>query len=562
MQRTLNIVKYLRPKAFLATLLAALLLAACHTAPSVATESTVETESPETKTRETDVSTDTQPNEETEPSIETEPPVVDVPLLSAVLTDSATGAPVEGVTLTVSGSRVVLGIPLVVSESALRSATVGFTMADGTEISPCTMDLTVENTVEVPDGTGNTVACTVTAERLTYGLPLLEIHTDGGVAIVEKNTYIHGTLTVNGREFQIKIKGRGNASWNMFPKKAYRIKLDEGASLFGLTKNRDWVLTSNYADKSLIRNCVAHTIADSLSGLEYTPTHFPVNLYINGEYMGVYTFGDKIEDGKGRLDLGDPVYDENGVVDVGFLIEIGWDFDEENVYNRDYFDTDLLYRLFVKEPEVPVANTAEFWIVKNYILQTERAIVNDDGWENYIDVDSFVDWFIVNELTFNTESSYYRSCYLWRPVGGKLKMGPVWDFDMAFGNHYGDLAGYDGWCTTESTYQYLSTNWMNYLLTYPAFTERLVARWNEVKDDLLLTALTAVDEYSAMLAGSQEQNFEVWDIMNVGVGMGSVDYYTYNTYDKQVQYVRDFINTRWQYMDARLNSAEYRTATE
>ncbi len=491
----------------------------------------------------------------TEPPVTTEQPVPDAPLAAVTLADQ-NGGSINGVTLNVDGDMAVIKVPLILSEAVLKNAEVGFVTTHGTVIAPQKMDLTGECRIEIPDGNGNTVTCTVTAERESYGLPLLEIHTDGGAAIVEKNTYIHGRLTVDGEEHLMKIKGRGNASWNYFPKKAYRIKLDSGASILGLTKNRDWVLVSNYADKSLIRNCVASSIASSLSGLEYTSTHIPVNLYINGEYMGVYTFADKIEAGKGRLDLGDPVYGANGVEDVGFLLEIGWDFDGENVYNKDFFNTEWAFRIYVKEPEIPQANTPEFTFIKNYVIATENALLNG-GWENYIDLDSWVDWFIVNELTFNTESSFYRSCYLWKPAGGKLRLGPVWDFDMAFGNHYGDLPGYNGWCTTESTYQYLYTNWMNLLIRYPAFTDRLVERWNEVKDSLLVTSLEAIDTYSEMLDGSEQQNFKRWDIMGVGVGMGSVDIYTYNTYDKQVQYLRDFINTRWQYIDNRLNSGEY-----
>ena len=392
-------------------------------------------------------------------------------------------------------------------------------------------------------------------------LPVMEIVTKDNEPIVEKNTYIRGTLTIDGVSYSMKIRGRGNASWNHFPKKSYRIKLDEGSSLFGLPENRDWVLTSNYADKTMIRNCVAHTIASSLEGLEYTPTHFPVNLYLNGEYWGVYTFADKIEEGNGRLELGNmTVTAENG--DIGFLLEIGWDFDEENVYNRDYFDTEKAFRIFVKEPEIKEANTPEFLFLKYYIINMENAIANNEGWEYYIDVDAWIDWFIVNELTFNTESSFYRSCYLWRPEGGKLKLGPVWDFDMAFGNHYGDIKGYDGFCTTESTYQYISENWMNDLMQYPAFTDRLTERWNEVKEELLRTALWAVDWYSAMLDGDQQRNFEVWDIMGSYIGMASVDPWIYNTYDKQVQYLRDFINTRWLYIDTRLNAGEYTRPSE
>ncbi len=543
-------------KSYPLLLLTALLLSACTPAIDLS-----ETDLPVTETVET-APAETVPETALSELIpetalpETVPAETDVPLSEAVLLDPHTGEPIPDVTLTVAGDRAVVGVPLLLSDAVLKNAAVRFMMTDGTLTEPCTVDLTGETAVELPDGEGGSILCTVTGERRSHGLTVLAIETDGGVPIAEKNTYIHGVLKVNGREFPLQIKGRGNASWNMFPKKSYRLKLDEGAPLFALPKNRDWVLTSGYADKSLIRNCVAHTVAASLSGLDYTPTHIPVHLYLNGEYMGVYTFGDKIEDGNGRLELGESVVGENGVEDVGFLLEIGWDFDEENFYNRDYFDTERAFRVFVKEPEVTEPNSPEYLIVKNYILRMERAIMTDDGWEDYIDVDSWVDWFIVNELTFNTESSYYRSCYLWRPVGGKVHMGPVWDFDMAFGNHLGDLRGYDGWCTTESTYEYISRNWMNELMTYPAFTERLAARWNEVKDELLTVALSAVEEYSAMLAGSAEANFQRWDILGVRVGMGAVDPAVYDTYEKQVEYVKEFIETRWAYMDERLNSDE------
>jgi len=132
-------------------------------------------------------------------------------------------------------------------------------------------------------------------------------------------------------------------------------------------------------------------------------------------------------------------------------------------------------------------------------------------------------------------------------------LGPVWDFDMAFGNHYGDIPGYDGWCTTECEYEYLMENWMNYLITYDEFNDAVQARWNEKKDELYKVALDAVDSYSTELMGSAEQNFKRWPILTWRIGAGSVDPLVYDTYDKQVEYVRDFIEQRWNYMDERIN---------
>ncbi|MBR6530130.1 MAG: CotH kinase family protein [Clostridia bacterium] len=463
------------------------------------------------------------------------------------------GKSVEDATLYAYANVCQINLPMHLSESSLEGACVALYAEDGAVLYQGALDPGATNTLTLRNGE-QTRTCLVFSDRLNYRLSVVEIDTEGGAPIVEKNTYLRATLTVDGVSYETEVRGRGNASWNMFPKKAYRLKLAQGAELFGMEKNRDWVLASNYTDKSLIRNCVAHTMAQSLSGLEYTPTHVPVHLYVNGEYMGVYTFADKIEDGTGRLSLGETTLSSTGKADIGFLLEIGWDFDEENVYNRDYFDTSMVLRIFVKEPKITRANTPEFLYVKNYILKMEEAVVANDGWEEYIDLDSWVDWFIINEFTFNTESSFYRSCYLYKNQGGKLKLGPVWDFDMAFGNHLGDLAGYDGFCTTESTYQYITENWMDYLIEYPAFQSRLKARWNEVKDDLYETALFAVDHYAALLEGSQEENFKKWDILSKRVGVASVDPEKYPTYESQIVYLRDFIDQRYHYLDKRLSA--------
>jgi len=471
--------------------------------------------------------------------------------------NSVTGKSYDGVSFSVFGNMAVISLPLIVSEADTRSASIDLISSSGEKISIQEMDLTSQNKITITDSDEKTRSYLIISERLTYELPIMEIHTDDEKPIVDKNTYVHGSLTIDGISYGMNIRGRGNASWNHFPKKSYRIKLDDGESLFGLPQNRDWVLTSNYADKTMIRNCVAHTMAASLDGLDFTPTHIPVNLYLNGSYIGVYTFADKIEEGNGRLDLQGNETEKTDELDVGFLLEIGWDFDAENIYNRDYFDTNAVIRIYVKEPKIKEPNSREFLYVKNYILRMEEAVINNNGWENYIDVDSWIDWFIINEMTFNTESSFYRSCYLWRESGGKLMLGPVWDFDMAFGNHQGDIPGYNGWCTTESNYLPISQNWMYYLMQYDTFTDRVVKRWNEIKNDLLSNTLNAIDHYSGLLDGSQQQNFLIWDIMNVGVGVGSVSPYIYNTYDKQVQYLRDFVNTRWKYIDTRLNSSEY-----
>lgn len=469
---------------------------------------------------------------------------------------TATGKPYADCTFAVRGNVVTFGYPLVAPDADVHAATLYFT-TDGTAPAR-TYDLRETHEITLTDTAGGMRTYLLVPERISYRLPVMQIYTADSAPILTKTDYVGAVMYIDGEAYPMQIRGRGNASWTYFPKKSYRIKLDDGVALFGLAKNRDWVLVSNYADKSLIRNCVAHAIAARLDGIDYNPTHILVNLYLNGEYLGVYTFADKIEEGNGRLDFSptDEARGPAGGLDIGFLCEIGWDFEGENVYNRDYFDAEKVVRIYVKEPESDRANTPEFTYVKQYILAMERAIVSGEGWQTYIDLDSWVDWFIVTELTFNTESAFYRSCYLWRREGGKVMLGPVWDFDMAFGNHYGDIRGYDGWCTTESTYQYISENWMNYLMQEEEFTTAVKMRWNAVKDDLLVAALGAIDHYAALLEGSAEQNFRRWNILPYQIGAGSVNAAVYNTHEKQVDYLRDFVRDRWAYIDARLNAGD------
>lgn len=516
-----------------------------------------ETVAPETKTVETKTVETNAPETE---APETDPPETEAPALHVVEIENIefisplTGKVYEECEFSVEDSVIRFGYPLTTAKEDVESAIIRFTV-DG-QITEKTYDLREYHLVRLTNSEGVSVTYNFVPYKLSYGLPVMEIFTDDEAPIESKTEYVHAVMYIDGEEYPTKIRGRGNASWSQFPKKSYRIKLDSGAALFGLDKNRDWVLTSNYADKSLIRNQVAHDIAAALDGLDFTSTHISVNLFLNGEYLGVYTFADKIEEGKDRLDFSPREGDEPsafGGMDIGFICEVGWDFDSENIYNRDYFDAQKVVRIYVKEPEIEVPNTPEFTYVKSYILAMEQAIISGEGWLDYIDLDSWVDWFIATELTFNMESAFYRSCYMWKREGGKLMLGPVWDFDMALGNHYGDIPGYDGWCTTECEYEYLMENWMNYLITYDEFNDAVKVRWNDVKDELIDVALTSIDRHSEELEGSQQQNFKRWNIMPYQIGAGAVNPGVYNTYEKQVQYLRDFINQRWAYMDERIN---------
>ncbi len=405
-----------------------------------------------------------------------------------------------------------------------------------------------------------TVSLDIICVRDHYDLPVVHINTKNSVKIRSKKKYVEAYMSIDASgtdEYSscayipISIRGRGNSSWRMFDKKAYRIKTDEKISVFGFSPDKDYVLVSNYIDKSLMRNSIATAISKQLEYIEYTPEQINVDVFLNGEYIGVYGFAEKIEFASDKLD-----YDaEQDVCDTSYLFEVGYNFDGSMVDGLTYFDADKVKHIVIKEPEITESFSVQYNYIRDYVRRAEKAI-KDGEYDEYIDVDNVIDYLIVLELTNNTESALYRSCYFYKPAGGKLKFGPVWDFDVSFGNHSGDIKNYDGWCASEATYDKLfndGVNWFTYLMEDESFLQKFKARWNEKKEILLKTALDELDRQYALLYRSQQENFRVWDIMNEVIGVSPLDPKKYNTFDSQVQYVRDFINARYKWIDNELN---------
>lgn len=383
--------------------------------------------------------------------------------------------------------------------------------------------------------------------RVTHDIPVLHLNTDG--EINSKSEYVTCTLNIDGAEYSASVKGRGNASWNIFPKKGYRIRLDEGAELLGLEKDRDFVLISAYPDQSLIRNAVGLSMSSVLDGLEYTPNYVICDLFLNGEYRGVYTLAEKIEFSKDKLDY-------KNTSEPSYLLEVGWDFNDEMVYGKNFFDSRYIERIVIKEPDIEVKYSDEAKYIIEYLKKTEAAIEALDGYEEYIDVDSFIDFMIALELSCNTESAFYRSCYFYLPDGGKLKFGPMWDFDMAFGNHNLDNDDYDTLFTVDTPHPYLGKNgvtWFTLLWEDESFREKVAARWNEVKEELLSAALNTLDAEYERVRASADENFNRWDILGKKVGESPKYSYSHDSYEEHIEYLRQFITSRYEFLDSYFN---------
>ncbi len=421
------------------------------------------------------------------------------------------------------------------------------------------VNLNADAVCRVTDEAGKTCDYRLIVDRTVYQLPIVNITLANGKkqSQIDRDDTIPMTFSLDcsgANEFSSianisgKIRGRGNSTWK-WDKKPYKIKLDDKQSLLGMDANRDWILLANYADKSLIRNTLAYDMGRLMTNLVWTPHQYPVDLFVNGKYCGVYSLGEHMEVAKSRVDI----EEHSTEVDTDYFLEIGGMNPSGDINGVHYFHTDSRLVCFAtyKSPDYQEITSEQKKYLKDYFEKAEEAIKAGEGYEEYIDVDSFVDWILLYELCYNTDGCFRRSCFMVKEKGGKIRMGPAWDFDFAFGNFLADNQQYNDWVTVGKSDNdaYIKYNWCTYLMRSPEFCKRLEERWNELRDSLLDVAETTIDKYSELLDGSQQENFDIWRIWDERIGYQSRPCYKANSFEKQIQYLRDFLKKRAAWMD-------------
>jgi len=230
-----------------------------------------------------------------------------------------------------------------------------------------------------------------------------------------------------------KIRGRGNSSWAWYPKKPYRLKLDKKAEILGLGKNKDWVLLANYRDPTDLMNTFVFNWGEAV-GLPCTNHTRYVEITLNGEYIGLYQLTEQVEVAKTRVNIDD---------ERGILLEL--DVDDgpgDSPEATDNFWTEV-YRMpaCVKNPDDPSADVVDS--VKQEFARLEYAIWEHDydEFEELADVNSFIDYLLVQEFVYNVEVAAPRSIYLHKDVGGKWTLAPC-------GTSMPDMTSTGTTCTT------------------------------------------------------------------------------------------------------------------
>ena len=542
-------------------------------------------------------------------------------------------------------------------------------------------DFTDIVTYSVTNSDGDVEEYTVDLMRFT-GLPIIYLKTDDAVAIDSKEDYVQGDTSLDGgRDFdnlddlEMKIRGRGNSTWGLHPKKPFQMKLSDKAEFLGMPNDKKWLFLAEYSDKTMLRNKISFEMG-YISNLDWTPQGRFAEVYINDEYNGTYNITQKVEESDNRVALGDTGYlleldqlsrldpDDvyfDSVITEKFLVNIKEpnlernsseyvyiktlinDFENamlgsttmtsyfavsettsDNVWDVNLSQTMTLvpnseYRVSFKAKSSidrtmiaglglyhdpwtnvgePVSLTTawqtftltqtttdfgddqsrvlfdmggdqggEVWIDDVSVLTADgvELVTNGDfqsgessweggaasgsnitsypsgaeGYAEYIDIDSFVDWYLISEITKNVDSMFFSSMFLNVMPGEKIKMGPLWDFDLSFGNvDYADSRYAEGWWVKYHP-------WYERLFQDPDFVDRVKVRFAYFKDNQDFI-LDKIDTYAQQLQWAQQENDNKWQTLGIYVWPNPV---FFDTYQEEVDHMKAWYVDRMNWLD-------------
>ena len=410
-------------------------------------------------------------------------------------------------------------------------------------------------------------------------LKTIKINTDAGREIVDEPKISAFFQIFQGEnlieEHNIGIEIRGSSS-QYFPKKSYGFETwdesgeDLDVSLAGYPEEEDWILYGPFSDKSLIRNVLIYRLSN-LVGRYATKTSF-YNLQINGVFLGLYVLMEKIKRDKNRVNISKNRSDD---ISGGYIIKIdkitgdGDTLNEKIAFMSEYTKDGIkginknVHFLYEYPKNRDISDEQKNYI-QGYMRDFEDAIASEnftsesDGYKKYIDVDSFIDFFILNEITRNVDA-YRISTFMHKDINEKLKMGPIWDFNIAFGN-----ADYcEGGLTTGWAYKFneacpadgmLVPFWWDRLMQDPNFTQALQERWTSLRLNELSNSsiMGIVDELVGELEDSDAitQNFGKWLILGTYIWPNN---FVGNRHSEEIAYLKEWIEGRLSWMDQEIS---------
>jgi len=415
---------------------------------------------------------------------------------------------------------------------------------------------------------------------LSSNLPIIKIDTEGQAIVDEPKITArmkvinnpdginHFSDTIYEYDGYIGIEIRGNTA-QMFPKKSYTVetRLSDGENnnvpLLGMPAENDWVLHGPYSDKSLMRNALAYAIGNSMGGW-HPRTRF-VEVEINNEYRGVYLFVEKIKIDKNRVDIARlrPEDISGDQLTGGYILRI-------DRHRPDCWISPFMGRtgsvevpISYYDPKYEEMTVEQRNYIREYVTDFEYALDGpnykdpETGYRAYIDVISFIDYFIITELSRDLDG-YRVSVYFYKDKdskGGKLVMYPFWDYNICFGNANFFSAGNPvGWASDGigAGDWYEIPFWWDKFRTDPYFETLLKYRWEALRENAISKATIDhfIDSCSNLLDEAQARNFEKFNILSTYVWPNN---YIGGTYSNEINYLKNWVSDRLDWLDVQID---------
>ena len=381
----------------------------------------------------------------------------------------------------------------------------------------------------------------------------------------------------------IEIRGAYSAS---LPQKPYGIETRDASgnnhnvSLLGMPEENDWILLANYNDKTFMRNMLAFELFRKMG--HYAPRTRMVEVIVNNIYQGVYILTEKIKQDKGRVDIAKLAAKDVAGDDVtgGYIFKIDY-YDSSNSWKSNYtppgYPTKSINYVY-SDPDATDLLASQKNYLKDAVNSFESKLYSTNftdkttGYPAWLDVNSFIDYFIVSEVSRNVDG-YKKSCYFFKDKnskGGKINAGPVWDFDWAWKNIW-DCSFYQA--TNGSGWSYRvndcgniwpnSNGWMVRLLQDEEFANALNKRYFELRNSYLSFShlQSYIDSVKNLVNEAQARHYTKWNILSASVGAPEVDSQP-GTYAGQVTQFSNWIKTRLTWLDANMPGKSLPTAVD
>lgn len=354
-------------------------------------------------------------------------------------------------------------------------------------------------------------------------------------------------------ESNIKIRYRGESS-RMFPKRPYKFELkdeewkDTSISLLGLPREADWILQGPFADKSQIRNTLTYEFGRKTG--RYAPRTKTIELIVNGEYVGVYNLVEQIKRDSGRVNIAKLREEEISGTDLtgGYILK---------------YDKPVNSKIMIVYPKEKNIQDEQETYIRDFLAEYDDVLFSNDGldpnigYKKYIDEASLIDYVIVSELAKNADS-YRYSTYFYKDKDDRdprIKFGPLWDFDLGFGNTtFQDGHKTDGW-----QFEFAGSNKFNIkrLFEDPELVDDFQERWFELRQSFLHTdsIFARIDELTNEYSAAIERNYKVWPVIDEIIFFQ--EGYVADSYKEEIDGLKNWIQGRADWIDANINEIYY-----